>query len=461
MTARTRTHGTSKPSSRDTSPYRLTSLFSGAGGFDLGFRSAGGFRTVLANEIVRPAVETFHKNFALPIKPVEQAADTPSVYLGGIENLDFGSLELHAGADILIGGPPCQDFSIVRGPAWDRQGIEVKRGRLYAHFIRALVAIRPKIFVFENVPGLTSANGGRAYEEILEDFSNLESRWEEIKRALGNGHDGGGIGYAIVFREVIDASRFGVPQSRRRLIIIGVRKDLIATTELEVAQLAASVFARQKKRIGVFPLTPLEAFEGKPLPDLASEYAHIMKEYGAHIKNGRKRQTTFNIVADYLRVNAISEPEGLERAFEAHEALLKEMGYLGRPVAKLCPADGSHEIKEEAPAVRARMRQIPPGKNHEVVRGTKWEVEGRGISLIYKRLHPLKPAYTVVAFGGGGTWGYHYERSRSKLTNRERARLKLSRIRSCLRALVSRTGANWGGGTSVWPRESPRFVKPS
>jgi len=67
---------------------------------------------------------------------------------------------------------------------------------------------------------------------------------------------------------------------------------------------------------------------------------------------------------------------------------------------------------------------IPPDENYLFVKGTKWEVEGRGISLIYRRLHPLKPAYTVVAYGGGGTWGYHYRRNRARLTNRERARLQ-------------------------------------
>jgi len=67
---------------------------------------------------------------------------------------------------------------------------------------------------------------------------------------------------------------------------------------------------------------------------------------------------------------------------------------------------------------------IPPDMNHEFVNGTQWHVNGRGMSLIYRRIHPLKPAYTVVAFGGGGTWSYHYERDRAVLTNRERARLQ-------------------------------------
>ena len=70
------------------------------------------------------------------------------------------------------------------------------------------------------------------------------------------------------------------------------------------------------------------------------------------------------------------------------------------------------------------MKRIPPGRNHDFVRDTKWHVEGRGISLIYRRPFPLRPAPTVVAFGGGGTWGYHYKRYRGKLTNRERARVQ-------------------------------------
>ena len=67
---------------------------------------------------------------------------------------------------------------------------------------------------------------------------------------------------------------------------------------------------------------------------------------------------------------------------------------------------------------------IPPGENHLFVRGTDLEISGIGMSMIYRRLHPLKPSYTVTAYGGGGTWGYHYERNRGKLTNRERARLQ-------------------------------------
>lgn len=151
-----------------------------------------------------------------------------------------------------------------------------------------------------------------------------------------------------------------------------------------------------------------------------------MEEYGDVVKKGRNRDSKFDIIDDYLELNG-NKPQPtkeLDEAFQEHEKMLKELGYFNRPIKDFDSPDGSNIIGDEGPSILSRMRLIPPGANHEFVRGTKWEVEGRGISLIYKRIHPLKPAYTVVAFGGGGTWGYHYERTRSKMTNRERARLQ-------------------------------------
>jgi len=135
---------------------------------------------------------------------------------------------------------------------------------------------------------------------------------------------------------------------------------------------------------------------------------------------------TFDIVRDYLAANGVRATGGeeLEEALRQHEELLRELGYYGIPVSSVSPPDGTNALPEEDPEVAERMRRIPPDENHEFVRGTRWEVEGRGISLVYRRLHPLKPAYTVVAYGGGGTHGYHYDRDRTQLTLRERARLQ-------------------------------------
>jgi len=93
---------------------------------------------------------------------------------------------------VVIGGPPCQDFSVIRGA--ERQGIEVKRGTLYKQFVRCLTHVQPKVFVFENVWGLRSANNGLAYKIILKDLSESH--------------------YTIVFSEVIDPANLGVPQRR-------------------------------------------------------------------------------------------------------------------------------------------------------------------------------------------------------------------------------------------------------
>jgi len=111
-------------------------------------------------------------------------------------------------------------------------------------------------------------------------------------------------------------------------------------------------------------------------------------------------------------------------AFEEHETILKELGYLGKNVEGKKFPDDSNELPREKESVKSRMSVIPPDMNSGFVDGTMWDVKSRGMSHIYRRVHPLKPAYTVLAYGGGGTWSYHYKRHRSRLTNRERARLQ-------------------------------------
>mgnify|MGYP000745866866 CR=1 FL=1 len=422
--------------------YKAVSLFSGAGGLDLGFVLSGRYDILLANDILPHAVETYSCNFKVK-KAVKQyrSSDLPAVVLGDVAELDFSPLEDYE-VDVVIGGPPCQDFSIVRGPSTERRGIEVRRGRLYAHFVRALISLRPKAFVFENVPGLKSANKGLAYKVILEDFRKLALRWNEVRRVIGgNSVRLNALGYEIIFSDIIDMSKLGVPQARHRLIIVGIRRDLvenlIKSFDLYRVQELFKCSLKASDIVSKYPLTPLEVFEGKPLPELQDRYAEVMKEYEGvwnKVKTLRAikwrdevwKRLTFDVVKDYLKANGIlswSDKE-LEEAFKEHERLLMEMGYYGVRVSDLKLPDDSNSIPKEAQSVVERMKRIPPDENHEFVRGTPWEVEGRGISLIYRRLHPLKPAYTIVAYGGGGTWGYHYERSRSMLTNRERARLQ-------------------------------------
>lgn len=426
------------------SKFKLFSLFSGAGGLDLGFALSGRFQLLLGNDIISPPAQTYACNFHHKIVDVAEASslskeDFPLYLLGDVSEVDFRVIK-QEDLDVVVGGPPCQDFSIVRGPEKERQGISVKRGRLYAHFVRALMILQPKVFVFENVPGLMSANKGIAYRTILEDFSKLNVRWGEIKKIVGNSLNSSAKNYTIVFSGVVDSANLGVPQKRERLIIIGVREDLFEdgwTALSAVKQKIESMLLGTESLFRKYPLTPLEVFEGLPLPELEREYREIMEEYRdvvAQVKTERALawkervwdKLTFDVVRDYLTVNGIVPKDSSEvsRAFEEHAEILKKLGYYGSRLEGKYFPDKSNSIPSESESVLARLRMIPPGENHLFVKGTEWEVEGRGLSLIYRRLHPLKPSYTIVAHGGGGTWGYHYKRSRGKLTNRERARLQ-------------------------------------
>lgn len=419
--------------------FSVVSLFSGAGGLDLGFVQSGFFDIVFANDILPPAVKTYSANLGLRLavcggEKVEAQAGTALVC--DVERVDFTPL---AGADVVIGGPPCQDFSIVRGPEWDRMGIEVRRGRLYAHFVRALAVLQPKAFLFENVPGLVSANKGLAYRVILEDFARLSLRWEEVRKVLGNSNSSRPAeGYEIVFSEVVDFSQLGVPQRRERLIVVGIRRDLLKAPG-NLWRARGAFLKSLRNSAGLFPKyppTPIETFEGRRLDELNEVYREVVRKWeGVWLEVNTERawrwkaevwdRLKLDAVEDYLAVNGVKPArEELEEALRQHEAVLRELGYYGVPVSSLRLADGTHEIPNEEPAVVERMRRIPFDENHEFVKGTRWEVEGRGISLVYRRIHPLKPAYTVVAYGGGGTHGYHYDRDRVTLTLRERARLQ-------------------------------------
>lgn len=398
---------------------RVVSLFSGAGGLDLGFKLSG-FSVVFANDVLEPPMRTYARAFGLKFRRCSRgvhSAEAGEALVCDVEKVDFRNLA----AEVVVGGPPCQDFSIVRGPDWERRGIEVKRGRLYMHFLRALAQIQPLVFVFENVPGLVSANKGVAYKTIISDLTNLKTRW-----AGGNGAP---PNYRVVFSGVVDFSHFGVPQKRERLIIVGVREDVYSRDMEKIASRLASggIFAQ-------YPLTPLEVFEGRPLPELQDVYTKVMEKWaGVWEEVATARATewkakvwdrlTFDVVKDYAATNGMSKLPN-EEVWRAHESVLKELGYYGVKVCSEPLPDGTCEVPDEGPSVRERMRRIPPGENHEFLRGTKWEVEGRGISLIYRRIHPLRPAYTIVAYGGGGTHGYHYDRDRATLTLRERARLQ-------------------------------------
>jgi DNA (cytosine-5)-methyltransferase 1 len=148
--------------------YKILSLFSGCGGLDLGFAQLGAnslelqivdskrkpsgtrFEVLWANDIYPPSCRTYSANFGVEIytNPLIPYEGRPRIFQGDIAKVFFENAVGKERIDVVLGGFPCQDFSIIRGVD-KRLGVKVKRGRLYCHFVRALATLQPKMFVAE------------------------------------------------------------------------------------------------------------------------------------------------------------------------------------------------------------------------------------------------------------------------------------------------------------------------
>lgn len=175
------------------SGYNLTSidLFSGAGGLSEGLRVAG-FQTLYANEVQPQYAETFQNNHP---ETIVDARDIRAVDAKLVRN----KLRLKRGElDLLAGGPPCQGFSI-NAPVRRRDD---DRNHLFKDFLRFASEFQPRAVLIENVPGLVSFSGGSTLHDILEALQQL--------------------GYAADVR-ILYAPHYGVPQTRWRTFVVGLR----------------------------------------------------------------------------------------------------------------------------------------------------------------------------------------------------------------------------------------------
>lgn len=176
---------------------RLVSLFSGCGGMDMGFEQAG-FQRVWANDFDKDAQAVFKLN------------------LGDIDGRDITKVPVEdiPDCDIITAGFPCQPFS----NAGNRKGVYDSRGELYLECLRIIENKKPKAVLFENVKGLLSSkhqSGKKLIDVIKEDLEKL--------------------GYRVNYK-IVNASDYGVPQNRERMILIALRKDLNKTFEFPPVQ---------------------------------------------------------------------------------------------------------------------------------------------------------------------------------------------------------------------------------
>ena len=168
---------------------RVISLFTGCGGLDIGFHQQG-YEVVWANDFDEWAAETYKHNLG----DVMVCKDIAKINPYKDKNIPA--------SDLIIGGFPCQDFSII----WKRPGLNGDRGNLYKSFLRFVDAKKPKAFIAENVKGLLSANNRNAIEQMISDFESIAPGYL-IKPKLYNFAD------------------YGVPQFRERVLIVGIRID--------------------------------------------------------------------------------------------------------------------------------------------------------------------------------------------------------------------------------------------
>lgn len=170
--------------------FNFVSLFTGAGGLDIGFKEAG-FKALFASDIMPQARESYISNYP-----------NDTYVLEDIRKLSISQIQSYIGnesVDVIIGGPPCQGFSNM-----GNKNSADPRNLLFESYVKIVDALKPKCFVFENVKGLCTMFEGRYFKQVISSFLS--------------------IGYNIHYA-LIDTSNYGVPQKRERIFIVGTPID--------------------------------------------------------------------------------------------------------------------------------------------------------------------------------------------------------------------------------------------
>lgn len=179
---------------------KVIDLFAGVGGLSSGFRKAG-YDIVLANEIDKSISDSYKKNHP----------DTLMIN-DDIKNFIPYLDELNDKVDVIIGGPPCQGFSMAGARIRKKNAfLEDPRNFLFRNYFEVVQKVEPKYFIMENVPGMLSMSNGK----IIEEIENLFSDETNFKK-----------GKYYIYKQVLCASDYGVPQDRHRLIIFGSKKKI-------------------------------------------------------------------------------------------------------------------------------------------------------------------------------------------------------------------------------------------
>lgn len=231
--------------------YTYIDLFAGAGGLSLGFDKAG-FENIFSVEFDKTYSNTYMKNFP-----------DHKMIIDDIKNIDDKKIKNLVGnkkVDIIVGGPPCQGFSIAGNIG--RNFIDDDRNRLFKEFVRFVKLLQPKIFIMENVSAMERHNKGKTIKEISEEFKKC--------------------GYDVKYK-VLLASEYSVPQERRRIFIVGTKKDNTFQFPEKCSKIVTI-------RDAIDDLPKLENGESSDIPNhVAMKHSKQMLDKMSYIKDGGNR----------------------------------------------------------------------------------------------------------------------------------------------------------------------------
>jgi DNA (cytosine-5)-methyltransferase 1 len=318
--------------------YNVIDLFCGCGGFSKGFEEAG-FNIRFGVDVWKDATITYRHNF-----PNAIAVNEDITKICGDDILKIAKLKKQD-VDVIIGGPPCQGFSVS-----GKRLIDDDRNKLYKSYVQIVEALTPKVFVMENVPGLVRLFKGLVAKQVIEDFT--------------------AIGYDVQMK-ILSADNYGVPQQRKRVFFIGVRKDLVSDgmcysyPEPFMGNGTNIPAWTCKDAISDLDFVPNDHVLGEDLPyELAPQ-----NEYQIQMRNG----------SDRVRNHSIT----------VHNAKTKEI-----------------------------ISMVPDGGNYKDLPKELWDT--RKVHIAWTRMNSNKPCFTIDT---GHNHHFHYKENRVP-TVRESARIQ-------------------------------------
>lgn len=236
--------------------YKIIDLFCGAGGFSYGFEQEN-FESILAIDKWEDAIKTYNENHK---NKCGQNIDINNFTNEMVQDL----IKKNGKIDGIIGGPPCQGFSMV-----GTRDHKDERNNLYLQYVRFVEQIKPKFFILENVKGLLNLHKGFFKKDIIKRFSDL--------------------GYNVEFK-ILKASEYGVPQSRERVFFVGLNKDIFDRTFFEFPEGDKINFVSTKEALSDLPSLDNSEDETKYKFNPKNEYQKLMRQEmrDKSIKNNEK-----------------------------------------------------------------------------------------------------------------------------------------------------------------------------